>query len=162
MSDANGTQEHDREYETKFMQTAGPLTKPSRTSFFDVHGLPETPVVPPGTEMPPEGVMISIQALVNPDEPGAPSLLGVRYAPNAFVDRHKHNVAQIVVVLEGELRQGNRTFGPGQGYYTPAGAPYAVQVGPQGVKLVEFRPGWLQFTTDWVQDGGANGAEDQH
>ena len=76
MSESTGTQEHDREYETKFMQTAGPVTRPSKTSFFDVNGMPETPVVPPGTEMPPEGAMINIQALVNPDEHGAASLLG--------------------------------------------------------------------------------------
>ncbi|MBV9660934.1 MAG: hypothetical protein JO337_07230 [Acidimicrobiales bacterium] len=142
--------EHDRDFESTMMQTAGPLTNPAKTSFFDFNGMPETPVVPPGTEVPPEGAMINLQALVNPDRPDAPSLLGVRYTPNAFIPRHKHNVAQIVIVVEGELRQGNRRFGPGEGYYTPAEGPYAVQAGPEGVKVLEFRPGWLQFTTDWV------------
>ena len=143
-------EEHDRDFESTFMQSAGPLTSPDRTVFFDAKAMSETPVVLPGEELPPEGAMINLQALVNPDRPDACSLLGVRYAPNAVIERHKHNVAQIVIVVEGELRQGNRKFGPGEGYYTPEGAPYAIQAGPQGVKVLEFRPGWLQFTTDWV------------
>lgn len=140
----------EREFQSSFMQSAGPLTKPSRTVFFDIHEQPETPVVRPGEELPPEGAQINLQALVNPDAPDSCSLLGVRYAPNALIPRHKHDVAQIVLVVEGELRQGNRTFGVGQGYYTPPEGAYAVQAGPKGVKVLEFRPRWLRFSTDWV------------
>jgi hypothetical protein len=149
VSDVNVTQVHDADFEGTFMQTAGPLTKVDRTVFFDSHSMPETPV--PGTEVGPEGAMINLQALVNPDQPEGCSLLGVRYTPNAVIERHKHNVAQIVVVIEGELRQGSRRFGPGEGYYTPEGAAYAVKAGPGGVKVLEFRPGWLQFSTEWPQ-----------
>jgi quercetin dioxygenase-like cupin family protein len=80
------------------------------------------------------------------------SLLGVRYGPNAVVDRHKHDVAQIVVVLEGEIRQGRKVFRPGAGYYTPPGMPYKIVAGPEGARLVEFRASPLNFRTEWLDD----------
>jgi quercetin dioxygenase-like cupin family protein len=96
--------------------------------------------------------MTSLKALVNPSDGSGCSLQAVRYQPNSVVPRHSHSVAQIVFVLEGEARQGNRVFGPGCGYYTPAGSVYSVQAGPDGVTLIEFRPTPLDFASDYVAE----------
>ncbi len=50
--------------------------------------------------------------------------------------------ADVALVLEGEAFLGNKRIGPGAGYYTPPGAPYAVQAGPEGIRflLVSGKP----------------------
>jgi hypothetical protein len=52
-------------------------------------------------------------------------------------------------VLEGEVRQGNRRFGPGSGMFVPAGSTYGVQYGPEGARYLEIRhskPSGRRFT----------------
>ena len=127
--------------ETDVRQIAGPATDPSRLSFFDMSRLPLVPV----PERP-----HSIQALVNPVGAEGCSLLAVHYPPNMEVQRHRHDVPQIVLVLEGELRQGKHVLGPGAGYYTPAGMAYKLVAGSEGARLVEFRPTALTFSTEWL------------
>jgi hypothetical protein len=63
----------------------------------------------------------------------------------------------VVLVVEGSVRQGGRVLGPGSGYYTPAGAAYALQVGPEGCSYVEFRHTRLddvgtEMLSEWPQD----------
>jgi mannose-6-phosphate isomerase-like protein (cupin superfamily) len=57
------------------------------------------------------------------------------------VPRHFHEEDQVFVVLEGEVRQGNRRFGPGSGMFAPAGSTYGVQYGPEGARYLEIRHG---------------------
>jgi quercetin dioxygenase-like cupin family protein len=95
---------------------------------------------------------IQIQILLNQTDANGYSLQGVKYPPNAYIPRHRHDVDQVVLVLEGELRQGNRIVNAGSGYFTPAGDAYAVKAGPEGVHLVEFRHAGLNFSTEWVED----------
>jgi len=57
------------------------------------------------------------------------------------VPRHYHAEDQVFVVLEGEVRQGNRRFGPGSGMFVPAGNTYGVQYGPEGARYLEIRHG---------------------
>lgn len=57
------------------------------------------------------------------------------------VPRHFHEEDQVFVVLEGEVRQGNRRFGPGSGMFVPAGNTYGVQYGPEGARYLEIRHG---------------------
>jgi mannose-6-phosphate isomerase-like protein (cupin superfamily) len=57
------------------------------------------------------------------------------------VPRHYHEEDQVFVVLEGEVRQGNRRFGPGSGMFVPAGSTYGVQYGPEGARYLEIRHG---------------------
>jgi mannose-6-phosphate isomerase-like protein (cupin superfamily) len=57
------------------------------------------------------------------------------------VPRHHHEEDQVFVVLEGEVRQGNRRFGPGSGMFVPAGSTYGVQYGPEGARYLEIRHG---------------------
>ena len=57
------------------------------------------------------------------------------------VPRHYHEEDQVFIVLEGEIRQGSRRFGPGSGMFVPAGSTYGVQYGPEGARYLEIRHG---------------------
>ena len=144
------TTEERRQREASIMQSAGPMTASNKVSFFDLTTMPIMSVMTDDITDP-DDAMIKIQAAVNHDGADGYSLLCVHYAPNAQIPRHRHDVAQIVLVLEGEAWQGNRRFGPGAGYFTPAGSAYAVKAGPEGVRLVEFRHSPLTFETDWLE-----------
>jgi quercetin dioxygenase-like cupin family protein len=134
------------------MQSAGPQTSMDKTTFYDMHEMPELVLGPdPATSL-------SIQALINHAEDGGWSMLSVRHPPNDFTQPHSHNVPQIVYVLEGEVSQGSRTFKAGSGFYTPPHARYSLKAGPQGCWRVEWRPSPLRFSTDWVQR--PNGQQD--
>ena len=140
-----------REWQTRMMQSAGPISRPDRVSFFDMHAMEERAVVHEG-QADPEQATTFLRALVNHAEPEGFSLQAVRYAPGAYVPRHHHDVAQVVYVLEGEAFLGNRRLGPGAGYFTPVGSAYAVQAGDGGVTMLEFRHSPLSFETVWVSD----------
>jgi quercetin dioxygenase-like cupin family protein len=133
----------ERERHRRTMQGAGPLTSAHDVALFDTKAMPEVPVGDP------ERPSMWIQALVNPVEPDGCSLLGVRYPPHGVVELHRHDVAQVVLVIEGELRQGARVFRAGSGYFTPAGQAYRVEAGDDGVKVIEFRGSPLTFESDY-------------
>src|SRR5215831_15251026 len=116
-----------REWQGRMMQSAGPTSTSDRWHFFDLNGLAETPVIT-ADQPDPAQATIFLRALVNHTDESGFSLQAVRYAPGAYIPRHHHDVAQVVLVLEGEAFLGNRRVGPGQGYYTPAGKGYSVQV----------------------------------
>ncbi len=126
-----------------FMQGAGPFTRPDKFSTFDMGEMPRHRL---GTE---EDPRLWVQALVNPEHEGL-SLLSVRYPPNSTIGLHRHDVPQIAVVIEGEVRQGNRVFKAGTGYYTPAGQAYTITAGPEGVHVIEFRDVPLCFYSDFT------------
>jgi quercetin dioxygenase-like cupin family protein len=76
---------------------------------------------------------------VKPIDLGEVNVLFVRFPPGYHVPRHSHNCDQLVTVVEGELRHGNRRLGPGQSYFTPAGVGYATDAGPEGLTIMEVR-----------------------
>ncbi|MBV9659667.1 MAG: hypothetical protein JO337_00765 [Acidimicrobiales bacterium] len=123
------------------MQGAGPVTSVKDFSYFDIYSMPESQIAPD----------MSIQALVNHAEDDGQSMLMVRHWPGEVTPAHSHDVEQIVVVLEGSISQGNRTFVPGTGFFTPEHKKYGLQAGPDGVVRVEWRPSPLRFATDWVE-----------
>jgi mannose-6-phosphate isomerase-like protein (cupin superfamily) len=76
------------------------------------------------------------------------------------VPRHYHEEDQVFIVLEGEVRQGNRRFGPGSGMFVPAGNTYGVQYGPEGARYLEIRhskPSDRRFT--FVDEDGEKWSE---
>jgi hypothetical protein len=80
------------------------------------------------------------------------SLIESDVAPGTHVLRHKHNLPQLILIVEGSMRQGNRILGPGAGYFTPADTAYAFVAGPEGCRYVEFRQGAVEdITTDIVE-----------
>jgi hypothetical protein len=83
---------------------------------------------------------------------GAFNILNVRIPPGFRVQRHYHNIDQLVFVLEGSSVQGNKSMGPGEGYFTRAGNPYSITAGPEGLTWMEIRAQSLtDLTTTWVE-----------
>jgi hypothetical protein len=76
-------------------------------------------------------------------------VLESRLAPSFVLPRHHHSIDQLVLILDGELRQGNRSFGAGDGYYSPAFTPYANSAGPEGVRFVEVRKDPIETIETW-------------
>ena len=79
-----------REWQARLMQSAGPISRPDRVSFFDLHAMEERAVVYEG-QADPEQATTFLRALVNHAEPEGFSLQAVRYAPGAYVPRHHHD-----------------------------------------------------------------------
>jgi hypothetical protein len=75
----------------------------------------------------------------------------VHHAPGNFTPMHSHDVDQIVLVLEGTMHSGNRSFGPGSGFFTPKGKRYQLRAGDEGALRVEWRPSPLRMSTDWAE-----------
>jgi hypothetical protein len=53
--------------------------------------------------------------------------------------RHSHGPDCLYQVIGGSLQLGDEVLRKGDGFFVPAGAPYAFQVGPEGVEIIEFR-----------------------
>jgi hypothetical protein len=77
----------------------------------------------------------------DPDGPngGGLSLVSVRFGPNYDLPRHSHTGDCLYYVVSGEAHLGNRTVGPGEGFFVPSDAPYGYIAGPEGVEVLEFR-----------------------
>jgi hypothetical protein len=52
---------------------------------------------------------------------------------------HSHSEDEIIFVRDGELRVGNRAYGPGTALAVAANTKYGFQVGPTGLSFVNFR-----------------------
>jgi quercetin dioxygenase-like cupin family protein len=93
---------------------------------------------------------------VQPIDCGGFNILQVRVAPGYYLARHKHNVDQLVFVMEGCAIQGNKELLPGEGWFTPANNPYSLVAGPQGLTWMEIRTEPLaSLTTTWLEDDPA-------
>lgn len=61
---------------------------------------------------------------------------------------HSHSEDEIIFVIDGEIRLGNRLCGPGTALAIAADTLYSFTAGPQGLSFVNFRaatPGDIQF-----------------
>jgi hypothetical protein len=135
-----------------------------RIEFFDRHITPRSPVVdgeqyceyPPNI---PDAVDLhafhegtcDVQTLYADTESDGPSLGSYTFPPNFTFPRHWHDSDQIVFVLEGTMRMGNRVFYPGSGTFTRSETAYSFTAGPAGVTFLEFRPK-SNFRTVIVED----------
>jgi hypothetical protein len=133
------------EWTWELMQSAGPQTAVNDFSYFDIRKMPERQLG-----------AVAIQALVNHVEDAGQSMLMNRHAPGAVQRVHSHDVDQILVVLDGTLWQGNRSFPPGAGFFTPKGKRYGFRADRDSEVLrVEWRPSPLRFATDYGDDESA-------
>jgi quercetin dioxygenase-like cupin family protein len=80
------------------------------------------------------------------------SLRFIEFGPNVVVPRHRHDSHEIIYIISGELKMGNRRLGPGDGMSMPPNTPYGYTAGPEGVTILEARDKEY-FTTEFL-DGG--------
>jgi quercetin dioxygenase-like cupin family protein len=69
-----------------------------------------------------------------------PQLSEVDYAANVSVAPHSHDVAEIIYVVEGELKLGSTVLGRGSSVFIDKDAVYSFRTGEQGLKMLIFRP----------------------
>ncbi|MDE2405671.1 MAG: hypothetical protein KGM17_13470 [Sphingomonadales bacterium] len=68
---------------------------------------------------------------------------------------HCHSEDEIIFVIDGEIRLGNRISGPGTALFIAAGTMYAFLPGPAGLHFINFRaarPGDIRFARGQVVD----------
>lgn len=70
----------------------------------------------------------------------SPFLIEVRAGADKPTISHAHRVDEIVYILDGELRIGKHTYGPGSAILVPGDTLYSFHVGPEGVRYLNFRP----------------------
>jgi quercetin dioxygenase-like cupin family protein len=79
------------------------------------------------------------KVLFGSPEEGGMSLIRLWYAPHYALPRHSHDVDCLYYVVAGEAHLGSQVLTAGDGFFVPAGAPYAYKAGPEGVEVLEFR-----------------------
>jgi hypothetical protein len=84
------------------------------------------------------GLPDGIEAKVLYDGPGFNLAYG--WIKSGFpVFRHSHGPDCLYQVIGGELHLGDQVLKKGDGFFVPAGAPYAFTAGPEGAEFIEFR-----------------------
>lgn len=76
-------------------------------------------------------------------EPGAEDSLQmfeVVYGPDEVVDLHSHDEDELIYVVEGNLKVGNRVLEAGASIFVAGDTLYGFTSGPEGVRFVNFRP----------------------
>jgi quercetin dioxygenase-like cupin family protein len=84
-------------------------------------------------------------------EEGGFSILRVWFKADYPVPRHTHDADCLYYVVAGSAILGSQTLRPGDGFFIPAGAPYAYDAGPEGVELLEIRHAAWQFDIQMLE-----------
>jgi quercetin dioxygenase-like cupin family protein len=90
------------------------------------------------------GTDVRIAVRQTPEEGGF-SILHVWFKADYPVPRHSHDADCLYYIVSGSAVMGAQTLRPGDGFFIPAGAPYAYDAGPEGVELLEIRHSVQQF-----------------
>ena len=61
--------------------------------------------------------------------------------PGHETKHHSHSQTEIIHILEGDIKVGKRTLGPGHCLYIERDTQYKFTVGDQGVRFMNIRPG---------------------
>jgi mannose-6-phosphate isomerase-like protein (cupin superfamily) len=76
-----------------------------------------------------------------------PQLFEVRHPPNTDLEPHAHSEDEIIFVIEGDLRVGRRTVGPGSAVLIGSDTLYRLRVGASGVRYLNFRSRAASYLT---------------
>ena len=69
-----------------------------------------------------------------------PQLAEQRYDTDAEIPLHSHAEDEIIYVADGARRINTRTLGPGACLTIPGGVIYGFRAGPEGLRILNFRP----------------------
>lgn len=70
----------------------------------------------------------------------SPQLIELLYEPHAEIQLHAHDEDEIIYVLKGEMRLGQRTYAPGTSVFVAGGTFYTFRAGVEGLQILNFRP----------------------
>ncbi len=90
------------------------------------------------------GADVRVAIRQTPEEGGF-SILHVWFKADYPVPRHSHDADCLYYIVSGSAVMGSQVLRPGDGFFIPAGAPYAYDAGPEGVELLEIRHQVAQF-----------------
>jgi len=76
----------------------------------------------------------------HPGSDELPQLFEVVAIPDAVFHAHSHDVDEIILVADGELRAGSQVLRPGESMFIPGGTLYSFRAGPEGLRFFNFRP----------------------
>ena len=79
------------------------------------------------------------------------SLVKAWFAPHYVLPRHSHDADCMYYIVEGSISMGSQVLEAGDGFFVPAGAPYAYEAGDDGVVVLEFR---MRTTFNMIIPGG--------
>jgi Mannose-6-phosphate isomerase len=82
-------------------------------------------------------------ALINVHAEGSDDrlqLFEVKLPPNMKQSVHAHHHDEIIYVVDGEMRVGNRTLKPGSSIFIAGETFYSFETGPEGLQFLNFRP----------------------
>ncbi|MEP7349387.1 MAG: hypothetical protein ABI668_05465 [Sphingorhabdus sp.] len=67
-------------------------------------------------------------------------LFEVKFLSHTIVDTHAHDEDEIMYVVEGEMILGERVLKPGSSIYIKGSTLYGFRAGPNGLRVLNFRP----------------------
>lgn len=73
------------------------------------------------------------------NDPDGLELLEIFYPPGAVISLHAHEEDEIIYVVEGAIRLGNRSYGKGSSVFVARQTLYGFEAGPEGLHMVNFR-----------------------
>lgn len=72
-------------------------------------------------------------------DPNGLDLLEIYYPPNAVITVHAHEEDEIIYVVDGAIRLGNRLYPKGSSVFVARQTLYGFEAGPEGLHMVNFR-----------------------
>jgi hypothetical protein len=86
---------------------------------------------------------LGVQIIGDVDE-GLRALI-VAQPPGHKTKVHSHSETEIIHILEGDIKVGNRTLGPGTCLFIEHDTQYQFTVGDEGVRFMNIRPGPSEY-----------------
>jgi quercetin dioxygenase-like cupin family protein len=97
------------------------------------------PAIPRELDLSPIAAGTRTDVLFRGDGEEGFSLVRARFKTGYRLPRHSHDADCLYYVVSGSAILGNQVLEAGDGFFVPAGAPYAYAAGPDGVEVLEFR-----------------------
>lgn len=72
-------------------------------------------------------------------DPNGLDLLEIYYPPHAVITVHAHEEDEIIYVVDGAIRLGNRSYPKGSSVFVARQTLYGFEAGPEGLHMVNFR-----------------------
>jgi quercetin dioxygenase-like cupin family protein len=86
------------------------------------------------------GELASRLAFHERGEEGGPQLLEMELEPDAIIAPHSHDSCELYYLVSGDIRYGERILNAGGSIFIPGGDVYTFAAGPDGARLLNFRP----------------------